>query len=817
MHLRPEFYKNAKDQKFIASVFQAAKDDEFWAFTEASYTFLFMPSEACRRWGMTCNCAHHIEQRQAGKKHISCFYNGRKLATVWPHLEEEKKATVEIAGDVVTQEVEGYASIKDWILAMLAKKISGIDQFFGYLAVLPWCIVRARTVDGAKEVMRLLALKPLEKQDPYTRKTIAKVGRDIQQRALGAEVTPALDEVCTLLANCPLLEDLGEGYHRETNVEKRRAAGSTERHLKQDTRFRRTIARLTAFLKQHQDRGAAVFRFEWKRYKRLLQTRAKSRWQSKKMPTHEFNARVYREDDMAVDDFSLITSREANPDPVATEAVESGKQALRDEFLVATLEKGVRYSVAFDADTIGPDGNVRKVEEAKHFQLVSIAHSRSRPKGLAVADPNDHLELKAHLALEVIFAEPWVVPGAAASRNKHYLMCGVEAVWVRPGDLCPNDSWYLRCHTWQLSMSDRPNTILVHQPSRLVCKIPYLDPKCPTLPICWKLKRDGWMGADKCIVHKDAVHGQFDHFEAIKAKFYYQVLLKLADCLRYTSEVPSRQPIIFYRLLLASQRVEPNQGNAAYRAIWKALEAKSKVPLLALEDEAGSDTPEPEPIMDPDNDDVMAPLGPPEAPKPKRKHLPAPPRPGHGGSSGSGDPLPPHPPSPPRPPPLPPPPPSPPPVDPPVPPPIGWDDVMVDPEEELDDVMVPDDDPQPPVKKPRASYKEDAPWLDGILGCKVRWYPDYVVPATGKLAPNWQIRCCNPAHGRCIKKRHVNADATRKAGDIEPLAFLHTWALETDPADGKSHANSPPLDAKVQEFARAHGEELWELYRRIVG
>ena len=91
MHLRPEFYKNAKDQKFIASVFQAAKDDEFWAFTEASYTFLFMPSEACRRWGMTCNCAHHIEQRQAGKNIFHVFYNGRKLATVWPHLEEEKR------------------------------------------------------------------------------------------------------------------------------------------------------------------------------------------------------------------------------------------------------------------------------------------------------------------------------------------------------------------------------------------------------------------------------------------------------------------------------------------------------------------------------------------------------------------------------------------------------------------------------------------------------------------------------------------------------------------------------------------------------
>ena len=75
----------------MASVFQAAKDHEFWTFTEGAYAYVFNPCEECRRRGMTCECPDHIRERKDGKKHVPCFYNGRKLATVWTHLEVEKR------------------------------------------------------------------------------------------------------------------------------------------------------------------------------------------------------------------------------------------------------------------------------------------------------------------------------------------------------------------------------------------------------------------------------------------------------------------------------------------------------------------------------------------------------------------------------------------------------------------------------------------------------------------------------------------------------------------------------------------------------
>ena len=111
----------------------------------------------------------------------------------------KKDATREIAKDVNAEKLDGNAAVWDWILAMLAKTISGIDQYFGYLGALPWCIARACTVEGAKEVMRQLTLKPFEKQDSFTRKVIGKIGRDIEQRSLGGEVTPALAEQVAVL------------------------------------------------------------------------------------------------------------------------------------------------------------------------------------------------------------------------------------------------------------------------------------------------------------------------------------------------------------------------------------------------------------------------------------------------------------------------------------------------------------------------------------------------------------------------------------------------------------------------------------------
>ena len=120
------------------------------------------------------------------------------------------------------------------------------------------------------------------------------------------------------------------------------------------------------FVEAYGAESRAVFRFEWKRYKRILQTQTRYRWAPKKMTTPEYHEVLYREDAKAAEDFSTICTRELPADPIETDAV-SGKEALRDEWLVATLQKGVHHSVARDEKLIGPDGAVKTEERVTHF------------------------------------------------------------------------------------------------------------------------------------------------------------------------------------------------------------------------------------------------------------------------------------------------------------------------------------------------------------------------------------------------------------------------------------------------------------------
>ena len=74
---------------------------------------------------------------------------------------------------------------------------------------------------------------------------------------------------------------------------------------------------------------------------------------------------------------------------------------------------------------------------------------------------------------------------------------------------------------------------------------------------------------------------------------------------------------------------------------------------------------------------------------------------------------------------------------------------------------------------------------------------------------NWILRC--PTHGgRCLKKRIVTADSTKRFGDIEPLAYVHSWISLLPPA-GQTHSFQRPSAPVVAEYAKARRAELQEL------
>ena len=95
-----------------------------------------------------------------------------------------------------------------------------------------------------------------------------------------------------------------------------------------------------------------------------------------------------------------------------------------------------------------------------------------------------------------------------------------------------------------------------------------MDPKCPTVCIAWDLKKRKWNAVERRCDHTTDAITSYDAFEAVKLKSYYQVLLVLPRCLTQTSHVVSREPVLFYKLLLAGVTVEPGLSNKDYNILW---------------------------------------------------------------------------------------------------------------------------------------------------------------------------------------------------------------------------------------------------------
>ena len=319
---------------------------------------------------MTCTCREHVEYRQThgGRVTISCFWNSRKLREAWPFL-QGKLAELKTMGEQLHEaDCENNRGIWELVITMFLKVWTGISERFKYLSLLPWALARADEIEGAKEVMKQIRAVDWDKHDPYTRRFMTKVGGHAERRSEGSECHAELTKEVKAVNNSPLVEDFGEGYHRSTHHEKSRAPASTSRHVKQSVRQKEAMDRVKAFMAKHGRRGRRVVRFEYRRFKRILQAKARHKWRGVHMSTSAVYARVYREDERAADDFSTIVNRQDAPSLIKPDSV-SGKEALRNEYLVSVMQEGVHYSVGTNTSEIQADGSVKHVVQPSFFPL----------------------------------------------------------------------------------------------------------------------------------------------------------------------------------------------------------------------------------------------------------------------------------------------------------------------------------------------------------------------------------------------------------------------------------------------------------------
>ena len=795
--IKAEHFVDAQDKAFIQDVLNACRDKWFWKFVAVTGDTVFGCLEEFRRWGMICGCEIcNNRRRELRVKHTFCPRNGRRLAEAWTHTKEVVAELRETALDMTPALCEGSQSLCEVVQAMLRTAADQLTRRLKFTGLVPWLFATADSPEGARECLKQMNAVPLPDHDPVTRDISIRLLPDLEQRAAGGELTPALRDEVHALQNCSLDESCGEGYHRDTTREKQRAAGASLTHLKRHTRVKGVIRMLKSFHRQHGVAGRRVIGYEMEHYKRILQHDPKRRWRGRQMRTSAFMKRLYREDEMGDVDWTSIAQRLPVDRPVPTTEANTRAQ-LEKEYLAAVLEPLKYYSVEHTVSRTNDDGVAVPVQEHTRFQVLGAQHGTSRLKTMHTVQSKDDITKSGSLALHIVRFDRWQDPDAPDDPRLIVYPDGADE-WVCPTTLADFDSFQNRLTYYRsaTNAADHPRCIVLADPKEAQPRYALTDARYPTLALAWYLRHHGWDPAPRHCEHNallpEGARGEFDSREAVRMKFYYMVLTQLQRCLPLSGyRVPSQQPIAFYRLLLNGAETMPDLGNKHY-----VLEYNRRLKPGPARKHQLEPLPPPEPKPIEAGDFFVVPVG---APEPKRRASSGVGPRGRGGGrgrgSGRGEGGPPEPE--PAPLPLPPPPPA--PVPAPVPP------VVVGPPEESEEAYFAVPVPPAPVDRER----EHADFKDGLDGCRVRWQA-YVTPM-GVPQPNFMVKC--PHHNACYKTCGTIPRHQKQFGDIEPLAILHAWAkLPWAPEAGGTHRGLNPTKQQVRAYAVERLVDLQNLY-----
>ena len=338
-----------------------------------------------------------------------------------------------------------------------------------------------------------------------------------------------------------------------------------------------------------------------------------------------------------------------------------------------------------------------------------------------------------------------------------------DAAWMTWEELAPFEVLRKQLQLWRVMVpSEREACYWLRDPVRAVPPaLPWTDENIASLVLTEQLTVRQWTAVLERVVHTPPLPPAgplrvYDAREALRQKMYYAILFRMPDVFEYCREIPSDEPVSFYKCLHKKLHVEPYLGDRHYKALLRGETRKRPEPLPIEEGRWA--------IADADDD------GPPAKAKAKaRAHSrgvrarPPPP-------IAPPDGLPPVPPGPP---PLPPPLPDPPPLA--GPPRIHEPVPLPDPIEHVPDppVAPPPVDDAAPVRRARGPLRARRGFVPWAPGGEVFYDKDYKEPKSGLVYSTWMLLC--PRHNPCMRKRRLGPRTTKEFGAIEPLAFLDAW------------------------------------------
>ena len=803
-HVKVFMFENTQQRALVEQAIASCEDDVLWKLIVTVNLWVLKPLESMRHWGMVCDCKECRKLRHEGKK-VFCAKASRRLHQSWDFIQKQITAF----DDWINKFNESHAFNNHHVFSitrtLMIQAIALMKTWFSYLNCVPWLFACADEPVKAQLCVDQIASKDLQYHDPLTQSMANEFGEDLRVVAAGGPVSPGLRKEIDRIRTTPLDESPGEGYHRGTTHEKQRAAASTMVTLKRKTREKQVLALARWFMSRHKRRGRGVVRHDWRTHTRLLQVRKDKLWVARKIKPSDFYKRVYREDKMANEDWTLIVGRMRQPKkPPAAEETPDKREGLQREWLQGALVPNVHYSVTDAVSEHATDGSTTEVERTQYFGLLNVASGSKRPHAMETHETGDDAMRVARLAMQVQFYEPVPETGVAGPDAVVVHREG-DIVWTSINAISHFDAFFNNCKRWKrvAAVPDQPSHVAWSLPEDAKPMIPLTDPSCPTLTLMDALETKYRMvPVQRTVVHVPDGALEYDAREATRMHSYYVVCLNLPKYLPLAANViPSQEPANFYKLLLRGCKAKAGEPSTEYAKLLNVDRKKHRRPTQPI---AGPEPPAP--IADGDSgDEVLAPA-PPGLPKPEPKPKPVPRvgrrGAGSGGGEGGGDndpgglgPV-----GGPAPPPLPP---------PRVPPPVPVE------AEGEDEVLAPAPAPVEERRPRRLARNLQEKLVAGLDGCLVRLDSTYRNPRTGNLYPNWHVYCSDPDHKACFRTIGVSGKFAEDYGEIGPLAFLQVWGTtHWDPERYRTHRVVPVDPDAVASMVANRAEELRDVITR---
>ena len=332
--------------------------------------------------------------------------NSRRLKRAWNRVKEAAEKLRADARALTVADCEGDEALCDVIGTSLRQTASLLELRWKHLGCVPWVFSQADERDGAAEFLAGATSRPLEQQDALTKYLYYTFRDALQELAAGGPCDPLLSEEVSVVCQTPLDESCGEGYHRSTHLTRIRARASKSPYIKMTTRLNQNLCHLRRVLSWGLA-GKRVLRYEWRNWSRVLQTKRRSLWRKSHMSATKVFERLYRMDDMAEQDWGSVATTLAapgqgpSPDAPVVDAAAHQYGPLRVEYLLDLLHTQTWYQVEVPVQRQDENGELVRVRELKHFQLLNITSIRSRPRLMPTIESWEDPALPNALALNI--------------------------------------------------------------------------------------------------------------------------------------------------------------------------------------------------------------------------------------------------------------------------------------------------------------------------------------------------------------------------------------------------------------------------------